>query len=155
MKIEELMTKTPTTILGQDTLDIAAKKLWDSDCGVLPVVGGDGRLVGIITDRDICMSAWTKGQLLTAIHVDEAMSKQVFSVKPDQDIDAAELLMAEKQVRRLPVVDADGKPVGILSMNDVAREAARTGGRLKEGIARAIQTIAAICQPRKRAQKAA
>ena len=52
MKIEELMTKTPTTILGQDTLDAAAQKLWDSDCGVLPVVGGDGRLVGIITDRD-------------------------------------------------------------------------------------------------------
>ena len=155
MKIEELMTKTPTTILGQDTLDIAAKKLWDSDCGVLPVVGGDGRLIGIITDRDICMSAWSKGQLLTAIHVDEAMSTQVFSVKPDQEVDAAELLMAEKQVRRLPVVDADGKPVGILSMNDVAREAARTGGKLKEGIARAIQTIAAICQPRKRAQKAA
>lgn len=155
MKIEELMTKTPTTILGQDTLDIAAKKLWDSDCGVLPVVGGDGRLVGIITDRDICMSAWSKGQLLTAIHVDEAMSTQVFSVKPDQEVDAAELLMAEKQVRRLPVVDADGKPIGILSMNDVAREAARTGGKLKEGIARAIQTIAAICQPRKRAQKAA
>ncbi|HEU4729584.1 MAG TPA: CBS domain-containing protein [Kofleriaceae bacterium] len=155
MRVEELMTKSPTLVSGHDTLDVAAQKLWDSDCGVLPVVGGDGRLVGIITDRDICMSAWSKGQLFTGIHVDEAMSKQVFSVKPDQDIDAAQSLMAEKQIRRLPVVDANNKPIGILSMNDIAREAARPGSRLREGIARAIQTIAAICQPRKRGQKAA
>lgn len=155
MKVEELMTKAPTTISNYETLDIAAKKLWDSDCGVLPVVGGDGRLVGILTDRDICMSAWSRGQLLATIHTDEAMSKQVFSVKPDQEIEFAEQLMADKQVRRIPVVDAEDKPIGILSMNDVAREAARTGSKLKDGITRAVQTIAAICQPRKRAQKAA
>lgn len=83
------------------------------------------------------------------------MSKQVFSVKPDQEVELAEQLMADKQVRRIPVVDAEDKPIGILSMNDVAREATRTGSKLKDGISRALQTIAAICQPRKRAQKAA
>lgn len=93
--------------------------------------------------------------MLCAIHVEEAMAKQVFTVKPDQDVDTAEKLMAEKQVRRLPVVDANDKPIGILSMNDIAREAARTGSKLKEGITRAIQTVAAICQPRKREQRAA
>jgi CBS domain-containing protein len=155
MKVEELMTKSPTTVSNDDTLDVAAQKLWDRDCGVLPVVAGDGRLIGILTDRDICMSAWSKGHLLSAIHVEEAMAKQVFTAKPDQDVDTAEKLMAEKQVRRLPVVDANDKPIGVLSMNDIAREAARTGSKLKEGITRAIQTLAAICQPRKREQRAA
>ncbi|HEX2692262.1 MAG TPA: CBS domain-containing protein [Kofleriaceae bacterium] len=155
MTVEELMTKSPTNISNYDTLDRAAQKLWDNDCGVLPVVGGDGRLVGIITDRDICMSAWSRGQLLSTIHVDEAMSKQVFSVTPDQDVDAALQLMADNQVRRLPVVDAEGKPIGILSLSDLACEATRTGSKLTDGIHRAIHTIAAICQPRKRMQKAA
>jgi CBS domain-containing protein len=154
MNVEELMSRPVTIVLAQDTLNIAAQKMWDRDCGVVPVVGGDGRLVGIITDRDICMAAWSKGQLLSTIPVEDAMSKQVFSVRPDQDVDLAERLMAEKQVRRVPVVDANDKPIGILSMNDVAREAARAGGRLKEGIGRALQTLAAICQSRK-GQKAA
>jgi CBS domain-containing protein len=154
MNVEELMSKPVTTVVAQDMLNIAAQRMWDRDCGVVPVVGGDGRLVGIITDRDICMAAWSKGQPLSAIHVEDAMSRHVFSVKPDQDIDLAERLMAEKQVRRVPVVDANDEPIGILSMNDVAREAARGGSKLKEGIGRVIQTLAAICQSRK-GQKAA
>lgn len=155
MNVEELMTRRVVTCQANETLALAAQKMWDADCGVLPVVGGDGRLVGILTDRDICMSAWSQGRLLTEIPAEQAMSKEVFSVNPDQDVSLAELLMAEKQIRRIPVVDADGKPIGILSMNDLAREAARPGSKLKDGIARAIHTLAAICQPRKRAQRAA
>ena len=155
MNVEELMTKPAVTIQAHEPLAVAAQKMWDNDCGVLPVVGGDGRLVGILTDRDVCMSAWTKGQLLTNIRVEDAMSKQVFSMKPDQEIGLAEVLMTEHQVRRIPIVDANEKPVGVVSMNDLAREAARPGSKVKDGIARAIHTLAAICQPRKRAQKAA
>jgi len=153
MNVEELMTKPVVTIKALEPLNIAAQKMWDTDCGVLPVVG-DGRLVGILTDRDICMSAWSKGRLLETIRADEAMSKQVFSVKADQEVGFAELLMAEHQIRRLPVVDASAKPVGIISTNDFAREATRSGSRFKDGIARAMNTLAEICQPRKRAKAA-
>lgn len=154
MNVEDLMTKPAVAINAQETLNLAAQKMWDNDCGVLPVVGDDGRLVGILTDRDICMSAWSKGRLLETIRAEEAMSKQVFSVKPGQEIGLAERLMAEHQIRRLPVVDANEKPIGMLSMNDFAREAVRAGSRIKDGIARAMNTLAAICQPRKRAKAA-
>lgn len=154
MKVEELMTKPVVTILVQESLGVAAQKMWDNDCGVLPVVGDDGRLVGILTDRDICMSAWSQGRQVNAIRAEEAMAKQVFSVRSDQEIGVAEMMMAEHQVRRVPVVDANEKPIGILSMNDLAREAARSGSRIKDGVARAVRTLAAICQPRKRAKAA-
>ncbi len=154
MNVEELMTKPVVTIRAEEPLNVAAQKMWDNDCGVLPVVGGDGKLVGVLTDRDICMSAWSRGQPLGNIRTGDAMSKQVYSVKADQEIGLAELLMAEHQIRRLPVVDANDKPIGLVSMNDFAREAARPGSRIKDGIARALNTLAAICQPRKRAKAA-
>lgn len=154
MNVEELMARPVVTIQTHESLNVAAQKMWDSDCGVLPVVGDDGRLVGILTDRDICMSAWSKGRPLDAILAEEAMSRQVYSIRPDQEIGRAEQLMAENQIRRVPVVDGGEKPIGILSMNDLAREGARSGSRLKDGAARAIKTLAAICQPRKRAKAA-
>jgi len=154
MNVEDLMTKPAVTIQAQELLNVAAQKMWDNDCGVLPVVGGDGRLVGVLTDRDVCMSAWSRGQLLTNIRVEDAMSKQVFSLKPGQEVGLAEKLMAEHQVRRIPIVDASEKPVGIVSMNDLAREATRAGN-FKDGISRAIHTLAAICRPRRAAKKAA
>jgi CBS domain-containing protein len=155
MNVEELMTKNVVTCQPSDSLAVAAQRMWDGDCGSLPIVDGDGKLVGIVTDRDICMSGWTRGQLLTNIPVEKAMSKEVFSVKPDQEIGLAEVLMTEKQVRRIPVVDAGNKPVGILSMNDLAREAARPSSKLKDGISRVVRSLAAVCQPRKRTQRAA
>lgn len=154
MKIEELMTRPAVTIRAEDPLDVAAQKMWDHDCGVLPVVGSDGKLVGVLTDRDICMSAWSRGQPLGGIRAGDAMSKQVYSVKADEKIGHAEVLMAEHQIRRLPVVDTNDKPIGVVSMNDLAREAARPGGRIKDGMARALNTLAAICAPRKRAKAA-
>lgn len=154
MNVEELMTKPAVTIRSHEPLSVAAQKMWDHDCGALPVVGDDGRLVGILTDRDVCMSAWSKGQTLDSIRAEDAMAKQVFAVKPDQDVSRAERMMAEHQIRRVPVVDAGEKPVGIISMNDLAREAARAGSRIRDGIARVANTLAAICQPRKRARAA-
>jgi len=154
MKIEEIMTRSVATCRTQDTLSTASQKMWDHDCGVLPIVGDDGRLVGIITDRDVCMAAWSKGQRLDAIRIEEAMAKQVFCATPDQDLDAAETLMAEKQVRRIPIVDADNKPIGILSMNDIAREVKPPHGS-GNGMSRAMRTLAAICLPRPRAKQRA
>jgi CBS-domain-containing membrane protein len=112
------------------------------------VVREDGKLVGIITDRDICMAAYTRGGGLSQYLVASAMSKHVISVHPDQPVADAEKLMAEHQLHRIPIVDADNKPLGIVSTNDLAREATRPGGRLHSSVARVLQTIASICAPR-------
>jgi CBS domain-containing protein len=99
----------------------------------------------MITDRDACMAAYTQGLPLQSIPVSRAMSRQVFSCRPDQALEAAEKLMAEKQVRRLPVLDGEGHALGVLSLNDVAREAAsRPGDGLASDVAK---TLGAICQP--------
>jgi CBS domain-containing protein len=154
MRIEEIMTRSVAMCRAQEALSAAAQKMWNHDSGALVVVGDDGRLVGMITDRDICMSAWSKGRPLDAIRIEEAMAKQVFAATPEQDIDAAEKLMAENQVRRIPIVDANNKPIGILSMNDIARRMTPPHGT-GDGMSRAMRTLAAICQPRARAPQSA
>ena len=147
MKVNDVMSKPAVTCSKDEHLGAAAKLMWDHDCGVLPVVDGDGRLVGIITDRDICMAAWTRGCALSAIRVEDAMAKEVFSVGPEETIKEVEHIMATKQVHRVPVVDEESRPIGVLSMNDLAREAT-DGGRMKDGVTRALRTLAAICRPR-------
>ena len=155
MRIQELMSSPVATCHPGDPAHTAAQLMWDNDCGVIPVVDDAGKLVGVITDRDICMAAYTQGNPLRAIRVDNAMAKQVFSLHPEDDVSEAEKLMSDKQVRRIPVVDAEGKPVGVLSLNDLAREAVGPGGRIREGMTKVMQTMASICRPRSRALKAA
>jgi CBS domain-containing protein len=149
MRIEQLMSQPAITCRMNDTLSTAAQLMWEHDCGVMPVVGEDGHLTGILTDRDICMAAYTRGQPLHEIPASAAMSKQVFSCSPQESIDAAERLMSKMQVRRVPVVDRDSRPIGVLSLNDLARHAAAT--RSRNGLDReTVETLAAICQPRAR-----
>ena len=149
MRIEQLMSQPAINCGQNDTLNTAARLMWENDCGVLPVVGDDGRLVGIVTDRDICMSAYTQGKSLHEILVSSAMAKQVFSCHPQDSVDAAEQLMSKSQIRRMPVIDDDNHPIGVLSLNDIARNAgsARRGNGVDHEI---VQTLAAICQPRLR-----
>jgi CBS domain-containing protein len=100
--------------------------MWEHDCGVVPVVGegnGTARLVGMLTDRDICMAAYTQGATLRDIPAARAMARQVFSCRPTDSLAVALRIMRTNQVHRLPVVDADDRVVGILSLADVAREA--------------------------------
>lgn len=155
MRIKELMSSPVVSCHLHDHAHAAAQLMWDNDCGVLPVVDDAGKLVGVITDRDICMAAFTQGNPLRGIRVDSAMAKQVFSVHPEDDLSEAEKLMSDKQIRRLPVVDGQGKPVGILSLNDLARDAVGPGGRIREGMNKVMQTMASICRPRAQALKAA
>jgi predicted transcriptional regulator len=105
----------------------------------------------MVTDRDICMAAYTRGEALDAIHVEDAMAKQVFSCHPDDPLEAAEQLMSDAQVRRIPIVDRGNRPVAVLSLNDIARHAA--SAQKNHGIDRELtRTLAAICQPRSQAR---
>jgi CBS-domain-containing membrane protein len=122
--------------------------MWRGDCGILPVLADGHKVVGMITDRDICMATATKHRDPASIRVKEVMSGKVYGCSPDTEIHAALKIMQQKQVRRLPVIDAyDGKLAGILSMNDVALKAQE--GRKAELSADDVeQTLRAICTHR-------
>ncbi|MEM1025246.1 MAG: CBS domain-containing protein [Myxococcota bacterium] len=114
------MNQPVRTCRRTDSLNRAAQLMWDYDCGVLPVVDDRGLLVGIITDRDICMGSYTQGRSLLELVVETAMATPVFACHLDDEIETAEYMMSDKKVRRLPVVDAGGRPVGVISLSDIA-----------------------------------
>jgi CBS domain-containing protein len=127
-RVEQLMSRNVATCRPDDRLSRAAQIMWERDCGVVPVtVSDEGAecVVGIITDRDVCMAAYTQGRALTEVLVSTAMSRVVQTCKPDDRIGNALRLMASARIHRLPVVDESGRLVGLLSFADVAREEAR------------------------------
>jgi CBS domain-containing protein len=133
--VRKIMHPNPTVCAPGDSLNVAAQVMWDHDCGTVPIVGSDGAIAGIITDRDICMAAYTRGQSLAAMSVESAMSRVVYTCSPDDSIGHAARSMAHNRVRRLPVVE-HGKLVGILSLADIAREVRHGGGsRVRAAIA--------------------
>jgi CBS-domain-containing membrane protein len=97
----------------------AAQLMWDNDFGSVPVVDGNGRLAGILTDRDACMAGLTQGRALHEISVESAMSRVIYTLAPHDPIQNALAIIHERQVRRVPVVDGRGMLVGILSLADV------------------------------------
>ena len=149
MLVRNLMTQNPRSCHVSDHLDAPARVMWETDCGAVPVVDDSQRVVGIVTDRDICMAAYTRGQPLHAIPVEATMSRDVMACAGDDEVDFAERAMRERRVRRLPVVDKDWRLVGILSLNDLAREAVHDNGHTgTPRSADVTRTLAAICEPR-------
>ena len=146
MRARDLMSAPVYTCHVNDPLNVAAQLMWDHDCGALPVVNDDGKLVGMITDRDICMSAYTRGEALDALLVNGAMSKHIIAARADQPIAELEELMARHKVRRLPVINSEGEPVGLISLNDIALEAAQPDTKMHNGIPKVAYTLAAICE---------
>jgi CBS domain-containing protein len=144
MKVQELMTKAVWACRADEPLSAAARLMWEHDIGEVPVLGADEKIVGIVTDRDLCMSAYFTGEPLAAVPVEHAMSKVVFTIEPTQKLDKAEELMRAKQIRRLPVVDA-GKLVGMISLGDLAR-AAQARKAVSPG--EVSSTLAAVVEPR-------
>jgi CBS domain-containing protein len=146
MQIKDIMSQPVITSPDSATLNDAARLMWEFDCGIVPVVNHDGRLAGVVTDRDICMAAYTQGRPLDAMPADAAMARNVIAVHSEDLVEQAEELMRDNQIRRLPVLDRDGRPVGVVSMNDLARLAARAR---KNTVDRdVVRTLAGISQPR-------
>lgn len=144
MKVRELMTFPAHTCQAQDTLAQAARLMWEHDIGILPVVDRDGRVGATITDRDICMAAWTRGARLEELRVAESMSKGLFACAPDDDVTIAANRMVQHQVHRLPIVDAEGKLAGMLSLNDLAVAGERDARIGRE----AFRALAGVCRRR-------
>lgn len=152
MRIEQLMQKNVRTVTAEQTLNDAAQILWERDCGCVPVVSEDGtrRVVGMLTDRDIVMAAYTQGRDLHGIRVCAAMSPSVQTCRPGDTVEDAEAILRQAQVRRLPVVDEADQLVGIVSLSDLARAAAGCRSQKKPAIDEAgvAETLASICRPR-------
>ncbi|MBI5855083.1 MAG: CBS domain-containing protein [Nitrospirae bacterium] len=128
MKIKEIMTSPVQTCEPGTNLAAAASMMWDSDCGALPVVDHDGKVVGMITDRDICMAVVTKRRLASDITVWETITGKVYSCTADDDAKDALLLMKRERVRRLPVVAQNGILQGVVAMNDFVLRAEEPKG---------------------------
>ena len=134
MKVKELMTPSPAVVRPEDMASQAATLMKQEDCGAIPVVSNGGRLVGIVTDRDIVIRAVAAGKDPRSTPVSTVMSADPVTLSPDADADEAEKTMAERQVRRLPVVE-DGHLVGILVTAHLARRSnARDVGETIKGI---------------------
>jgi CBS domain-containing protein len=118
-KVEQAMTTNVRTVTPDASVVDAARIMRDEDTGSVPVVD-DGRVAGIVTDRDIVLRGVADGRDVTALDVREVCSSDPVTVEPGRDLDEALRLMAQHQVRRLPVVDGD-RLVGVLAQADVAR----------------------------------
>jgi CBS domain-containing protein len=127
-EIRHLMTVKPRTVGVGDSVVDAAKLMRGEDAGIAPIVDGD-RLVGVLTDRDITVKVVAAGKDPASTKVEEIASTNLVTIDPEQNLDEALRLMAQHQVRRLPVVEEDGKLVGIVAQADIARhtDAERTG----------------------------
>jgi CBS domain-containing protein len=119
-RIRELMTENPRTVSSDATVMEAARVMRDDDVGLVPAVDGD-RLVGTVTDRDIAIRVVAEERDPSSTTVREIASTELITIDPEQDLDEALRLMAQHQVRRLPVVEEDGRLVGIVAQADVAR----------------------------------
>src|SRR5437588_13103461 len=134
--IRKVMTSNPSTIEPDKTVADAARIMKQEDAGVVPVTE-NGRLTGMVTDRDIAIRVVAEGKDPQSTPVREVASKNLVTIDPQQDLDEALRLMAKHQIRRLPVVEEDGKLVGVVAQADVAREAGgRQTGELVEEISR-------------------
>ena len=150
MKVEDIMTRD-VQCCGPDTnLAAAAKMMWDSDCGALPILNVQGQVMGVITDRDICMAASTKNRAPSAITAWETASGKAITCRLDDDIRTALDRMEQGKVRRLPVIDDDDVLQGILSMNDVVLAAGEHRGRSASevSIEDVVRTLKSICAHR-------
>jgi len=131
--IRDVMTSNPCSIDADKSVAYAAKMMKDEDVGLAPIVEDD-KLIGLLTDRDIAIRVVAEGRNPDQVTVREVASKQVVTIDPQQDLDEALRIMAKHQVRRLAVVEEDGKLVGVVAQADVAREGddARTGELVEE-----------------------
>jgi len=141
MKIKEIMTPEPVTCSPATDLAVAAELMLKADSGFLPVVD-QGKLIGVVTDRDMFIALATRNKLPSQLTVGEVGRKDVFACAPDDDVRAALATMKQRRVRRLPVQGPGQTLVGVVSMNDVLLTACQAGAVRHDEV---VDTFQAIC----------
>ena len=141
MKVKDIMTGEPRLCSPETNLAEAAAVMLDGDCGILPVVA-DGKLVGVVTDRDMYIALATRNNRASDITVGEVVQTPVYTCSPDDDVETALETMTQHRVRRLPVEGFGGTVMGMVSINDVVLAA---GPRKPVREAEVVGTLKAIC----------
>ena len=150
MQVEEVMTKDASFCNPGTNAAAAAEIMWNRNCGILPVLEDSGRLVGMVTDRDLFIALGTQNRNASDLPVGEIMHREPSACAPEDDVRNALKTMAKQRVYRLPVLDNSGALRGILSMDDVILQAkSETDGIFKDDV---IRTLKAICEHRQAAQ---
>jgi CBS domain-containing protein len=152
MNVERVMKRDVMACRPRDMLSRAAQLMWDNACGCVPIVSERDQPIGILTDRDICMAAYTQGRPLSEITVATSMAHKVITCRTEDDVQRAIDLMRENAIRRMPVVDGDGRLRGIVSLDDLAAESQRSlrGAINRELANRLGEAFVSICARRAR-----
>jgi CBS domain-containing protein len=150
MKIQDLMTTKAITCSPNTNLATAAGLMWDSNCGSLAVMNNEGKVIGLITDRDICIAVATRHRLASEILVSEVTTGEVWACGPQDGIWNLLQTMRHARVRRIPVISDDGVLQGIVSISDVVLRAEETQGKQKPELSLqdAIDTLKEVCRYR-------
>src|SRR6185436_8389548 len=147
MKVKEIMTADVQSCSWETNLATAAKIMWEEDCGAVPVTDQQGQVLGMITDRDICIAAATRGRLEGEIPVGEVMSRTLHACAPADDVRTALATMRSQKIRRLPVLGAEGRLAGILSIHDIAVHTGKQGRATDIPVEEVLDTFTAITTP--------
>lgn len=145
MKVKDVMTPDAKAIWLTESLADAAKEMWENDCGVLPIIK-DRKVVGVITDRDICMATAIRDRSPSSISVEEVMNATVYAAEAEEDVEQALQTMREHKIRRLPVLNLEGELQGIVSMNDIVLKAKSNGKKAPIDYIDVVKTYQAICE---------
>jgi CBS domain-containing protein len=148
MKVKDVMTPNAKAIWLTESLADAARLMWANDCGVLPIIKDGRKVIGLITDRDICMAVAMRDRNPSSISVEEVMTGQVYAVNAEDNVEQALEQMQQLQIRRLPVITPEGELEGILSMNDIVLHAKPTDDPAGDSInyEDVVKTYQAICR---------
>ncbi|HEY2993984.1 MAG TPA: CBS domain-containing protein [Methylomirabilota bacterium] len=157
MKVKHLMTKDPTCCVASDTAQRAAAIMRDENVGIVPVIENEQsrRLVGVVTDRDLCMNVVAEGRDPSAVAVEACMTTKVVSCAPGDAVAKATELMKDNQVRRVPVVDEHGALAGIVAMADLVERAELKATETHETLKRVSTPSEVPSKPRARSRHAA
>ena len=145
--VSHIMTRGAATCGRWESLAVAARVLWEVDCGVVPIVDGEQVLVGVLTDRDLCMASYTQGRPLSEIPVEGVLSREPVTIQESDSLDRAVELMMGHSIRRLIVVDGEQHCVGVLSLADLVRycTSESSSSAAREAL---IELLAQLSRPR-------
>jgi CBS domain-containing protein len=147
MKIEDVMTRRVVAARADTELAHVARLMWDNDCGCVPVVDAEDKVVGILTDRDVCMGANFSGRALRESRAASCMASELLTCRPTDDVLAVVKAMGVRKVRRVPVTDGGGRLVGLVSVGDLFNAAARAGAKHKRALhAALVETLTLVME---------
>jgi CBS domain-containing protein len=144
MKVKDVMMRTAARCHPDTNLGAAVEMMWTRNCGILPVVDAEDKLVGVITDRDICIALGTRNLLAGDVAVKDVASAHVYWCKSDDDVRSALQVMAASKIRRLPVVSSTGVLEGILSMDDVVLHTEAGGQPCELPAEKVVKTLQSV-----------